>query len=221
MAKKQKQSNIPEEAEFLDAEMQEDGEDAISEEALRYDPKPVQIKRVAKGSRLFTHDLYKLEVANFQKNLSWKAGQPNLVPVQHVHFYHSHNSRGKPLDSANLQNGHTHKVTVEVDAEGNLIGKCGPPIKLVKKQLRSGRVLKQWRPVQFLDETQYDDTGESKLITDDHRHVITYMHSEELSDAKLKAIHDADKKKLQNLARHPQSQAAPIQAKKEDQTASE
>ncbi len=198
--KKPEQEMLPEDTEILTVPEPKTETTDVSEGQLPQERiGKVLVKRVTKGSRLFMHDLYKLEAAKFLKNTSYKEAQPMLINVEHCHFYHSHNSRGKPQTHASLQNGHTHLITVKVDQEGNLVAECGPPIWPVKRQLKSGRIIKLWKAVEYKDESMYDETGDLKVHTDDHRHNIAYQHSEELSDKKLKAIHAADKVRFATL----------------------
>ena len=159
------------------------------------------MKRLQKGSRQFMHDLYKLELARFKKNTSYRKFAPILSEAEHIHFYHSHNSNGKPLEYANFVGGHTHKIITSVDANGHATAICGPAVKLVSKTNRAGRTRKVYEEIKFIDSNQGGEDGDDKIIPDDHTHVVAYQHSEELSDKKLSAIHSKDKLQLGSMQR--------------------
>lgn len=89
---------------------------------------PAPVKRVFKGEHEFYHDLFKLEVANFQKNLSWNPKKPNLIPMEHCHIFHSYDSDGKKQTRCNAIGGHTHEVRIFPNEAGDLVGECSPAI---------------------------------------------------------------------------------------------
>jgi len=93
--------------------------------------KPAEVKQ-APIQRNYTKDmnidsdLFKLEVSNLMKNVSYDETRPILVPVEHCHFFRTFDSSGKKQTTSNAVGGHYHNVTICVDDEGNLSGKCGP-----------------------------------------------------------------------------------------------
>ena len=88
--------------------------------------KPTKVNRIFREDMNVESDTFKLEVANFSKNISFDDKNPILVPVEHCHFYHTFDSSGKRMSQCNSVSGHTHDVTVEVDAKGILSATCGP-----------------------------------------------------------------------------------------------
>ena len=72
------------------------------------------------------HDLYKLEVAKFKKNISWEEGVEQLIDIEHCHMFHTYDSNGRKMVSCNFVGGHDHEVKPYMDSEGNLHADCGP-----------------------------------------------------------------------------------------------
>ena len=118
-----------------------------------------KVKRVFKGDDNIMVDTVKLETALFQKNVSFDSRMPIIEPVEHVHFFHSFDSNGKPQVSANSVLGHTHDVSLSVDKEGNIVGTCSAP--------RRNR------------------NSEKILASDQHTHTIKYIKSEEIKLRKI------------------------------------
>lgn len=90
--------------------------------------KPAPINRVYGNQQEFDSDTFKLELATFQKNISWNDKNPILEPVEHCHFFHTFDSNGKRCDRSCRVGGHYHNVVVKVNEEGQLIGESGPAI---------------------------------------------------------------------------------------------
>lgn len=153
---------------------------------------PTGQKIVFKDHRSFRHDLFKLELATMKKNVSWKVHEPMIENVEHVHFYHSHSSQGKPLKTCNSVGGHFHEVTIEIDQDGNVKATCSPPIQEKEIILKHG-VRKEIQPIKFFDEKS------QKTIVDDHVHAVTYLHSEQLSPEKLRMNQTQDYDKFSRL----------------------
>lgn len=149
-------------------------------------PQPQQRKApspkiVVKGTSEFRHDLFKADVATFKKNVSYKKGVLQLVSVEHSHIYHTHSSQGRPMQFTSTIGGHFHEVTTTVDAEGNIVAKCGPPLRTIVKKKASGSKRVN-EPVRW-----YDDDKEDYVV-DNHRHEMLYMHSEYLTQEKVAAL---------------------------------
>jgi hypothetical protein len=88
-----------------------------------------EIKRVFKGDHEIVSDLFKLDVAYFAKNISFDPKRPKREDVEHCHFFRTFDSNGKKLNKSNAIGGHYHEVILSVDEDGNLVGKCSPPIR--------------------------------------------------------------------------------------------
>lgn len=72
------------------------------------------------------HDLFRLDIANTKKNVSYNEDLPNMVDVPHAHFYHTVTSDGKALENSAPTAGHFHPIEIEYDDDGKIISaKCG------------------------------------------------------------------------------------------------
>jgi len=126
--------------------------------------------RMIKGQKDVFHDLFRLELANTQKNLSYTLDDPIWVPLEHKHFFHTVDSNGKPQSSCVASAGHMHKIYVEKDENGNLIAKCGNAYKH-KRNKKTGKLIEI--PVKF---ASGDEDVPDKI--DEHTHDVTYLQSE-------------------------------------------
>lgn len=145
-------------------------------ELVQKDPKKTaQPKLKMKGEARFRHDLFKGSVGLFKSNKSYIYGDPKIVDVEHVHFYHSHNSQGRKQRYTNIVGGHFHEIKTKVDKNGDIVAECGPP--LTKKWLRmpNGENRSQVVPVEYWNGYTH------KNVVDDHTHDFQYIHSEVLS----------------------------------------
>ena len=84
------------------------------------------INRLYKEDMEIDSDTFKLEIANYSRNISFDDKRPILVGTEHCHFFHTYDSGGKVMTQCNYVGGHTHDVTITVDEKGNMIGECGP-----------------------------------------------------------------------------------------------
>lgn len=92
-------------------------------------PKPVVAKRVYSKNIDYPQDEFKLEVAKMTRDQSFLPNsKPELQYVEHCHFFYTTDRKGKKMIACTATGGHKHEVVVSMDAEGNLLGKCGPPI---------------------------------------------------------------------------------------------
>jgi hypothetical protein len=131
------------------------------------------------------HHLFKAELANMQKNVSFVPGQPEIKSVEHVHFFHTVNSMGMPQKYTNEVGGHFHEVFWQMDAQGNLVAKCGPALKKVSKRGRDNLTKTVIVPVEYLDKVSAETPFNLK---DDHSHGMTYHGSDEISAKKVQDI---------------------------------
>ncbi len=121
------------------------------EEAL----KPKDPVRVFRGEGEVIHDLFKLESANFQKNIGLP-NRPRWEPTAHCHYFHTRDGSGRPQKYASSIGGHTHEVIVKTDEQGNLIAECGPAVRL------------------------HRNNREDKFPNDEHTHDVKYLVSEKI-----------------------------------------
>lgn len=92
-----------------------------------------QSKRIYKGEQEVDHDLFVLEDATMQKDVSWDHSGI-YENVTHKHFFHTFDSNGKKHTYAVPIAGHTHEVEWSEDQDGNLTAKCGPAIRVRKSK---------------------------------------------------------------------------------------
>lgn len=153
--------------------------------------KEVKPKRQFKGEQIVNHDLFKLELANMKKNLSW-TDYPRLEDVEHCHFFHTIDKKGKKGEFSSPTGNHFHKVEYKVDEEGNLIGECGPPLRKARKQYGvdgNGNPMYKYvnEPVNF-----------GKGQSDTHTHDVRYVRSDTIE---VKRMDAKDLMKLTELDR--------------------
>ena len=132
--------------------------------------KAKQVERKFKGEEEIYHDLFKLDLAMCQKNVSYQEGVINLVPVEHSHFFHTVNSQGKEQTHCVATAGHTHRVKVNYDEEGNIASvECGPPV-----------FRKKGRDVPM---PKYRSSYDSEPVPiDTHTHDVKYIRSEKIKN---------------------------------------
>lgn len=127
--------------------------------------------RKYKSQQKITHDLFKLEVAEFTKNIAWEPGLFNPVKVSHCHFFHSVDKNGAPQDKCAPIGGHFHimELVQEATDESPAIYKCGPAKKYVLKKQPNGSYKKVIVDVPH----------------DSHTHELTYIDSHDFKPAKM------------------------------------
>lgn len=123
-----------------------------------------QFKRTFKTDIKIMHDLYKLESAEFQKNIAMDGEMPRYEPTAHCHFYHSVDKNGAKQDRCSPIASHFH-IMEEIE-EG--VYRCSGPKKFV-----------------------LDPKTKRKFIVDvpedNHTHDVKYLGSEEFKHQKLNA----------------------------------
>lgn len=146
---------------------------------------PVNVPKLfARGAKEFRHDLFRSSTVKMKRNTSWQKGVVTILDLDHVHIFHSHDSAGRVQQYSNTVGGHFHEVSATVNADGEFVVKCGPPMRSVVKKRASGakRVIEavRWKDGDALEDNAF--------IVDNHRHEFTYEGSETLSGAKVKAL---------------------------------
>lgn len=129
-------------------------------------------RRVFKRTTEKIHDLYKLLVSNCMVNQQLPGAAPTYRPVEHVHFYHSIDSKGVPLNTSISVCGHFHvmKVLEPATDDGPAVLECSPPMIWVRARDAQG----QW--VKKLQLANRDDT---------HTHEVQYVDSHKFTPAKI------------------------------------
>lgn len=158
------------------------------------EPAPQNIKIRNRHDAAFRHDIFMSDAKEAARNVSYKHLEPNIVHISHKHVYHSHNNQGKKLSRTNSALGHWHNIDHYIDAKGNIVAKCGPPMHAVQKQSETGKVFDVIEQVSYDKEEQTGpDAGKIIRIVDSHTHEMTYMGSEELSANTIREMLDRDK----------------------------
>lgn len=140
------------------------------------------------------HHLFKGQVAQMKKNISFIPGSPKIMDVEHAHFFHSVNSVGVAEKYTNEVGGHFHEIEWGVNDKGELVAKCGPPLKRISKRGRDGQSVIKIVPIKWIDnhgDDKDEQDTEPKTIIDQHTHAMTYEGSDEIS---TQMINDSQKK---------------------------
>lgn len=153
------------------------------------------IKRVYRDDVKFTHDLYKAELARMKKNISYTPRNPRIEEVEHCHWFHSHDSSGRPQKYTSATGGHFHEIlhTVVDKKTGETRMTCGPALAHRFKKLKNGKTKTVLETISWFDENS------EKEIKDDHVHELSYRFSEEISPSKRKTQLAEDQQKLKGL----------------------
>jgi len=151
-------------------------------------PKTTVPTKTIKGDREFEHDLFKLKVAKLKRNVSWKYLVTDIVEVEHCHFYHSIDEKGKAQQYCVSVAGHFHKIDVDWsefgdDNRGPKVT-VGPALEFKYVKLRGGgkRQVKRIVPVSF--DRENPGTGEIIQIKDSHTHAVEYLDTEPISQTR-------------------------------------
>jgi hypothetical protein len=118
-----------------------------------------KLERVYAKQQELDHDLFRLKIATFTRNASYNENNPIYEHIEHTHFYHSIDSRGRRMDFSSKVGGHFHRV--EIKPDGSAV--CGPPVHEVKVK-KHGRISTEYRTNGF----------------DNHTHEVEYRFSEKI-----------------------------------------
>lgn len=178
---------------------------------IKSSPEPHIVFRDQMSVRL---DRFKLHVANMKKNTSWDRKRPQIVDMEHAHFFLSKNEYGQAQKYCSPIGGHFHEligITTEMvpvlDEDGKpteetrptLVAKFGPALRNEYIKRSDGTMKKVIRPVTFNILVETEDGEEQRKLADAHTHEAIYLHSEAFDPQKKKAIQSA------NAAAHGQT----------------
>lgn len=145
------------------------------EEAKKRANNAPKIERNFAKTKTLMHDLFKLKVAVCKKNISYQKDSLDMVKMEHVHFFHSIDSHGFPQKTCNPVAGHTHEITIKLDAKGEIERVvCGASKKQIEITRAKGVIKKELVPISFGVNSQ----GETEV--DVHTHEIEYVRSEKI-----------------------------------------
>lgn len=162
---------------------------AADKEMERKSAGPVEPKIIFRDKRELIHHLFKGELAVCIK--SDKFGPIPVKRIEHVHHFHSHNSNGVPQKHCHAVAGHVHEWEWQADpVTGDLIAKCGPPLKKVVRPGRNG-----------INKVSYErisvkNPDDGSMIPDNHQHQMTYLGSDVLTAEKIQAIQRNNSQRL-------------------------
>jgi hypothetical protein len=173
--------------------------------------RPVGIPVVPKGEVSHTLHQFKLEAANYLRNVSWKHRAPVIEQVLHCHWFYSINDRNfqKNIYCA-PSNGHFHEVTFETakDANGNeYITKmeCGPALEMIEETVDGFDVSsKSAVPIVY---DRHPRVGGP--IEDNHTHELKYMGSEEVTRDNRQALRNTVQQQVARMISAPMRAQAP------------
>lgn len=146
-----------------------------------------------KNNRGFRHDLFKCELEDFSKNVSWQKGIVDIKKVEHVHFFHSHNSQGVVQKYSNAVGAHFHEIKTWVSEDGEMKAECGPPLRKVLKRLKNNLMKSVIENVSWSD----SDDG---IVLDNHKHKVTYLGSENIDPMKIKQIQQENYESVKSMS---------------------
>ena len=188
--------------------MAKKSEDAVETETLEQPEKQedkdvlnttMEPKRSWKGQKEYVHDLYKLNVSTMKRNTSYKRYQPIIDHIEHAHYYHSVDRKGRPQDKCVPVGGHFHYVYLKVGSDGELKATCSVAKQYQIKTLKNGKQKRIVGDIFFEDERTENEHDDFKIIKDDHTHEIEYLHSETMSDQIIKDIQKDNKQRVEGM----------------------
>jgi hypothetical protein len=169
----------------------------------------VEPKIKIRSQQAVHHHLFKAQIAKMKKNISFTPGQPDIRDVEHVHFFHSVNSLAMPQTHTSEVGGHFHEVTWETNANGDLVAKCGPPLKRISKKGRNGQSQTKIVPVKWQNLIKENDQ-DPDWVEDNHLHQMTYEGSDLISSAKIQEVQKQQAKLFQQKQTLPKPDTADI-----------
>lgn len=174
-------------------------ENDLKQEAIKAAANPVR-KYKERGMVSWIHELFKLNVAKCQTNVSWQQFKPRLVEVEHCHMYHTTDQAGKHQDKCSPIAGHFHYVKPKLDdkgvelldAEGYPVMECSPPMRQVRTKMKSGSWKKKVEQVQFATDDGFK--------YDNHKHDFDYIGAETLQPKHYKVTPNVQDRYMNHLA---------------------
>lgn len=104
-------------------------QDAVASAKVKSGQAP---QRRFKDKKLENSDVFKLKVAAAKKviyNNNEGSIREQYIDIEHVHLWHTVDSRGKEVDRCHSVFGHTHEMKLDIDQQtGEVRAICGPAI---------------------------------------------------------------------------------------------
>lgn len=140
------------------------------------------------------HHLFKGTVAVCLKADKW--GPLKIKSIEHTHYFHTVTSNGAKQDYTPQVAGHVHKIEWGTDPEGNLVARCGPPLKRIETFV-NGMKRSKYIPIKVKNYDAVDDQPE--WLNDSHTHQMIYMGSDKLTKASMDAIRRENQESIGQL----------------------
>lgn len=140
------------------------------------------------------HHLFKGTVAQCLK--ADKFGPIKIKPTEHVHYFHTVTSTGAKQEYTAPIAGHVHKVEWGVDEHGNMVAKCGPALKPVKRMVNG---IPRTRYEQIRVRNYDGQEGDPEFLNDNHTHQMVYMGSDKLTKNKTDEIRKSNREEIGEL----------------------
>lgn len=180
-----------------------------------------KVRRVLKGQKVFTHDLWKLKEAVMKHNVSWKYRLPTLVESGHCHYYHSINDQNfQPNVHSTATGGHFHEVSIvwadDENGEPYVVSKkCGPAMRMVVTHIED-KSFRRAMPIVFERREEFGGN-----VVDDHTHDLEFLDSEPLSASSRDQRREEERVKVRELMKgQPVSTQAAAAQKVQDSAGS-
>lgn len=165
--------------------------------------KPSRTKMRFKDDITYEHSLFKLEVANMQKN---KKGMidplnPDLIEVEHTHFFHDIDDRtGEAQIYSTPTGNHFHEIKITWDRTVSpcevVNMECGPALTFKNIKGRGGMVQKTAVQVRW----NLIEDG-SQILKDEHTHVVRYLSTEFINPMAVRVQQEKEQAKIAGMAR--------------------
>lgn len=161
-----------------------------------------------KGTKKLHHHLFASDVVACKKNVSYVPKNPDLQPLEHKHFFHTMDMRGRKLHVSSFSGAHYHDMTWSIDPEtGNLIAKSGPPMRMTTNRFEDGTFETVPEQVHWLDKR-------NKPTFDTHTHEWEYIVTEEFTAQSVEAQRTANRADLEANGVNTTPTVQPIQTAK-------
>jgi hypothetical protein len=132
-----------------------------------------------------TSHSYKLEVANFPKNIASDEAKPEYHKAEHVHFFHTKDRAGKRLIYSSPVGGHFHELEIVPNPKGEAhppTVRCkSGPLKWVSRKDKYGNVSTRTAPAYEIT----NDNDYEQVEMANHKHKPTHIQTSKIKSVQL------------------------------------
>lgn len=149
------------------------------------DQKPI-FERVFNGFQEIISDTFRLKTAKAAKNLAWQQNTYDIDYIDHQHYFHTFDRRGRESEYSTPTAGHFHKVEIKRNEAGDIVDVvCGPPV--AKRPVKRGHRYVQ-KVVSYLKWWQEDNSVDGGFWKhDEHTHDMQYLKSSKIKQSEVNA----------------------------------